>query len=89
MGEQLVAYFYEREDAEAVAHRLPVDGLTVRREKFQGEDDDEDHPWVLVLPRARTTRYWRRCWRSTTAGWSRLPLSRLQHHHRYRRSPAG
>lgn len=45
-----VAYFYEREDAEEVARRLAVDGAVVRQERFQGEDDDEDHPWVVVLP---------------------------------------
>jgi hypothetical protein len=41
------AYFWERDDAEAVAARL--DGV-VRRGRFHGEDDDEDHPWVVVLP---------------------------------------
>ncbi|WP_405060402.1 FAD-dependent monooxygenase [Kribbella sp. NBC_01505] len=43
---ELIAYFWEQEDAESVAAQL--DG-TVRRERFQGEDDDEDHPWVVVL----------------------------------------
>ena len=43
---ELIAYFWEQEDAEAVAARL--DGA-VRRERFHGEDDDEDHPWVVVL----------------------------------------
>jgi hypothetical protein len=42
-----IAYFWEQEDAEAVAARLDGD---VRRGRFQGEDDDEDHPWVVVLP---------------------------------------
>jgi len=50
MGKDLVAYFFEREDAEEVARRLAADDLTVRRERFHGEDDDEDHPWTLVLP---------------------------------------
>jgi hypothetical protein len=43
---ELIAYFWEQDDAEAVAARL--DGV-VRRERFHGEDDDEDHPWVIVL----------------------------------------
>jgi hypothetical protein len=47
MADELVAYFWEREDADAVASAL--DG-EVRRERFHGEDDDEDHPWVVVLP---------------------------------------
>jgi hypothetical protein len=41
-----LAYFWEQEDAEAVAALL--DG-EVRRGRFHGEDDDEDHPWVVVL----------------------------------------
>ncbi len=47
MADELAAYFWEREDAEAVAAR--VSGQ-VRRGRFQGEDDDEDHPWLLVVP---------------------------------------
>ncbi|MET9274683.1 hypothetical protein [Kribbella sp. NPDC003557] len=43
---QLIAYFWERDDAAAVAGRL---GGDVRRGRFHGEDDDEDHPWVVVL----------------------------------------
>ncbi|TDU82592.1 hypothetical protein EV138_7487 [Kribbella voronezhensis] len=43
----LVACFFEREDAEHVADAL--DG-TLRRGHFQGEDDDEDHPWTVLLP---------------------------------------
>ncbi|WP_433159916.1 hypothetical protein [Kribbella sp. CA-247076] len=43
---ELIAYFWEQEDAEAVAARL---GGTVRRGRFHGEDDDEDHPWIVVL----------------------------------------
>jgi hypothetical protein len=43
---ELIAYFWEQEDASTVAARL---GGTVRRERFHGEDDDEDHPWVVVL----------------------------------------
>lgn len=45
----LIAYFWEQEDAEAVAAAL--DG-EVRRGRFHGEDDDEDHPWVVVLREA-------------------------------------
>ncbi|MEV8378339.1 hypothetical protein AB0P21_36715 [Kribbella sp. NPDC056861] len=47
MGEQLVAYFWEREDADVVAGLL---GAVARRDRFQGEDDDEDHPWVVLIP---------------------------------------
>ena len=43
---ELIAYFWEQEDADAVAARL--DGVA-RRGRFHGEDDDEDHPWVVVL----------------------------------------
>jgi hypothetical protein len=43
----LVAYFFEREDAEKLADTL--DG-ELRRGRFQGEDDDEDHPWMVILP---------------------------------------
>ncbi|MEU4196047.1 hypothetical protein AB0E69_29370 [Kribbella sp. NPDC026611] len=42
----LVAYFWEQEDAETVARLLHGE---VRRGRFQGEDDDDDHPWVVVL----------------------------------------
>jgi hypothetical protein len=41
-----IAFFWEQDDAEAVAERL--DGV-VQRGRFHGEDDDEDHPWVVVL----------------------------------------
>jgi hypothetical protein len=43
---ELIAYFWEREDASAVVARL---GGELRRGRFHGEDDDEDHPWVVVL----------------------------------------
>lgn len=42
----MIACFWEREDAAAVAGRL---GGVVRRGRFHGEDDDEDHPWVVAL----------------------------------------
>ncbi|GAB3835536.1 hypothetical protein [Kribbella italica] len=42
-----IAYFWERDDAEAVAERL---GGELSRGRFHGEDDDEDHPWVVALP---------------------------------------
>jgi hypothetical protein len=46
----LRAVFHEEDDARAVAARLTHDGFeaTVSREKFAGEDDDEDHPWAVV-----------------------------------------
>jgi hypothetical protein len=43
---ELIAYFWEQEDALAVAERL---GGVVRRGRFHGEDDDEDHPWAVVV----------------------------------------
>jgi hypothetical protein len=43
---ELIVYFWEQEDAAAVAERL---GGEVRRGRFHGEDDDEDHPWMVVL----------------------------------------
>jgi mutator protein MutT len=44
------AFLYEEEQADEVAERLRADGfdVTVGRERFAGEDDDEDHPWMLV-----------------------------------------
>jgi hypothetical protein len=44
------AVFYDEDDAIAVAARLRRDGWDVAlvRERFAGEDDDEDHPWALV-----------------------------------------
>ncbi|WP_350274728.1 hypothetical protein [Kribbella sp. HUAS MG21] len=43
---ELIACFWDQEDAEAVAEEL---GGDVRRGRFHGEDDDEDHPWTVVL----------------------------------------
>ena len=42
--------FHDRDDAAAVAARLRTDGFDVEllRERFAGEDDDEDHPWVVL-----------------------------------------
>ncbi|WP_327636214.1 hypothetical protein OHB24_40210 [Kribbella sp. NBC_00482] len=42
----MIAYFWEQDDAVAVAERL---GGEVRRGRFHGEDDDEDHPWLVLL----------------------------------------
>jgi len=53
MADEHVAYFWDREDADAVAEALGAEvGAEVRRERFHGEDDDEDHPWVVLLPPA-------------------------------------
>ena len=42
--------FWEDDAARAVAEALDDRGFDVRlaRERFAGEDDDEDHPWVVV-----------------------------------------
>ena len=44
------AVFYEEEHAVAVVGRLVADGFEAHldRERFAGEDDDEDHPWAVV-----------------------------------------
>jgi hypothetical protein len=44
------AVFHEQDDAEAVAARLRADGFKAGlvRERFAGEDDDEDHAWVVL-----------------------------------------
>ncbi len=41
--------FFEEDDARAVVARLVADGFeaSCEREPFAGEDDDEDHPWVV------------------------------------------
>lgn len=43
------AFFYDREHADAAAARLRRDGFRaeVHQERFAGEDDDEDHPWLV------------------------------------------
>lgn len=42
--------FFEEGVARDVERRLRADGyvVTVSREPFAGEDDDEDHPWAVV-----------------------------------------
>jgi hypothetical protein len=44
------AVFHEEDDAVAVVARLRADGFEAlaARERFAGEDDDEDHPWAVV-----------------------------------------
>jgi 8-oxo-dGTP diphosphatase len=44
------ATFFEEADARAVAERLADEGWSaeVTRERFAGEDDDEDHPWAVL-----------------------------------------
>ncbi|MGA9746115.1 MAG: hypothetical protein WBQ50_01540 [Nocardioides sp.] len=43
------ATFHERDDAEAVRSRLLRDGFdaSLGRDRFAGEDDDEDHAWAV------------------------------------------
>ncbi len=42
--------FFDEGEARAAVRRLEADGYTaeVARERFAGEDDDEDHPWAVV-----------------------------------------
>ena len=42
--------FWEDDAARAVAETLEDRGFDARlaRERFAGEDDDEDHPWVVL-----------------------------------------
>ena len=44
------AMLYEEDQARRVADRLRSGGFdaTVARERFAGEDDDEDHPWIVL-----------------------------------------
>ncbi|MFC6152623.1 hypothetical protein [Nocardioides yefusunii] len=44
------AIFFDEDDAAAVVRRLTHDGYDAQleRERFQGEDDDEDHPWAVL-----------------------------------------
>ncbi len=43
------AVFFDEEQARAAVAQLTHDGLdaTCERDRFAGEDDDEDHPWVV------------------------------------------
>lgn len=43
------AFFFDVHDAEDIARQLLLDGWSaaVSRERFHGEDDDEDHQWVV------------------------------------------
>lgn len=42
---------HERDDAQAAAEVLSAEGYTVmvERDRFHGEDDDEDHAWAVVV----------------------------------------
>jgi hypothetical protein len=42
--------FFDEEDARAAVARLQHDGFeaSCERQPFAGEDDDEDHPWVVL-----------------------------------------
>lgn len=44
------AIFFDESEAAEVAARLVRDGFAaeVERERFAGEDDDEDHPWAVT-----------------------------------------
>ncbi len=46
----LRAIFFEHEHALATQARLLADGHSaeVVRERYAGEDDDEDHPWAVL-----------------------------------------
>lgn len=50
MSTGLRAVFFDEDQAQAAVARLVRDGFeaAVRRERFAGEDDDEDQPWVIV-----------------------------------------
>jgi hypothetical protein len=44
------AIFFDEDTARLVADRLAADGFAAAttRERFAGEDDDEDHPWAVT-----------------------------------------
>lgn len=48
-GPTLRGIFFDEEDARTAAATLEREGWTARvgRERYQGEDDDEDHPWSV------------------------------------------
>jgi mutator protein MutT len=50
LGRRLRAVFFDEAGAVTAAGRLRADGwdAEVVRERFQGEDDDEDHPWAVL-----------------------------------------
>jgi mutator protein MutT len=50
LGRRLRAVFFDEEGAAAAAARLRADGwdAEVVRERYHGEDDDEDHPWAVL-----------------------------------------
>jgi 8-oxo-dGTP diphosphatase len=50
LGTRLRAILFEEDAARAVAARLRGDGwdAEVVRERYSGEDDDEDHPWAVL-----------------------------------------
>lgn len=49
-GTRLRGIFFDEEEAATVAARLRSEGWEAElvRERYQGEDDDEDHPWAVV-----------------------------------------
>jgi hypothetical protein len=49
------AVFWEEAGARAAAERLADHGCAaeVVRERFAGEDDDEDHPWAVLTDAPR------------------------------------
>jgi hypothetical protein len=49
--------FFDEDDARAAVARLRADGYDARvaRERFAGEDDDEDHPWAVITDAPPTT----------------------------------
>lgn len=50
LGSRLRGVFFDEEAAASVAARLRADGWDAElvRERLQGEDDDEDHPWAVL-----------------------------------------
>ena len=48
--------FFDEDDARAAVARLRADGYDARaaRERFAGEDDDEDHPWAVTTDAPET-----------------------------------
>jgi 8-oxo-dGTP diphosphatase len=50
LGRRPRGIFFDEEVAATVARRLRADGweVEVARERYHGEDDDEDHPWAVV-----------------------------------------